>query len=307
MSMSAYSIIEEITLEQGFTKLKFVPFYDPTVLIFDKKDAQNIGSRKLGGNEPKKGIYVIVETDPSWGRYNVTVGLGGVDGEKQTLLNRVKHHDYSPPSVMEDWNKAILICDWEKDIRNRAFNYNSASKENQKKKIDEAMTSEVHLIEKMLHEELMEFNEDFGSLRVLRNQSSNFTHYMPNPDNERYDYYIRVVMEALRCIVPKYDEKRKRKSIRDLIEKQLLAVGETVYGSFDSQAEIIDKKGNAKVTKFMKNNKRASKKDLSELQGTTLNKAASAILVANDRSPTVPVPKFWYVIKNNELVALENL
>lgn len=307
MSMSAFSIIDEIPLEQGFTKLGFVPFYAPTVLIFDKKDAQNIGSKKLGSDEPKKGVYVIVETDPSWGRYNVTVGLGGVGGEKQTLLNRVKYHDYSPPSVMEDWNKAILICDWEKDIRNRAFNYNSASKENQKKKIDEAMASEVHLIEKMLHEELMEFNEDLGSLRVHRNQSSNFTHYMPNPDNERYDYYIRVVMEALRKIVPKYDEQRTRSSIRDLIKKQLLAEGDTVYGSFDSEAKIIDKKGNAKVTRFKKKTKNAGKKDLEELEGISLSKTASAILEANDRTGNVHASKFWYVIKNNELVAIEDL
>ena len=306
MSMSAFSVVGGSQFARGFTRLEFPPFYDPVVVIFDKKDAGNIASKKLGVNEPKKGVYVIVETEPSWGRYNVTVGLGGVDGEKQTLLRRVKHHDYNPPSVMEDWNKAILICDWEDDIRNRAFNYNSASKENQKKKIDEAMASEVHLIEKMLHEELMGFNEDLGSLRVHRNQSSNFTHYMPNPDNERYDYYIRVVMEALRKIVPKYDEPRTSNSIRYLIKKQLLAEGDTVYGSFDSEAKIINKKGEAEVTKFLKNNKKALKKDLSELKNVSLSRAASVILEANGKSKII-ASKFWYVIKNNELVAIEDL
>lgn len=314
MSMSAFSINGEIPLPPGFSRMAVVPFFDPVVMIFDKKEAGGISSIKLGVNEPKKGVYVIVETEPSWGRYNVTVGLGGVDGEKQTLLNRVKYHDYRPPSVMKDWDKAILISDWEDDIRNRAKEFGDVKQKSQNKKITEAMRSEVHLIEKMLHAELMKFNEGLGSLRVLRNHSSNFTHFMPNPDNERYNYYVRIVMEALRELVPNYDKlpkrkqsKAKRRQIKDFIAKKLLDVGETVRGSFDSEAEIIDESGKAKVTTFNIKNKKATKKDLSELQNKSLFGAASAILKANGRTGNISAPKFWYVIRNNELVAIEDL
>ena len=312
MSMSAFSIIGECPLARGFDKLKFVPFYNPTVVIFDSNKAGGIGSIKLGDKEPKKGVYIIAETEPSWGRYNVTVGLGGVDGEKQTLLNRVKYHNYSPPSMIKEWDHAILICDWEVDIRNRAKEFGSFSEKKQHEKIAETMKSEVHFIEKMLHEKLMEFNEELGSLRVHRNADpKHFNSFMANPDNERYEYYIGVVMEALRKVIPKYDvqptRSPTRKQIKDLIKAQLLAEGDTVRGSFDSEAVILDKKGNAKVTRFKKKTRKAVKNDLSELQNVSLFKAASAILKANDKTGNVSALKFWHVIKNNELIALENL
>ena len=296
MSMSAFSIMGESPFAPGFTKLEFLPFYNPTVLVFDSDSAGGIGSIKLGADEPKKGVYVIVESEPSWGRYNVSVGLGGVDknrgtpeGKQQTLFKRVKYHDYRPPSMMKEWDKAILICDWEGDIRNRAKEFGSVSEKKRREKIEEAMKSEVHLLEKMLHEKLMEFNEEFGSLRVHRNADpKRFSSFMPNPDNERYEYYIGVVMEAVRKFIPKYDVPPKRpttrKHIKDLIKAQLLSVGETVHGSFDSKAIILDKKGNAKVVEFSKNTKKALKKDLEKLEGISLFKAGSAILKENGRT-----------------------
>lgn len=314
MSTSAFSMRDESQLVSGFTKLEFAPFYNPTVLIFDNKEAGGIGSTKLGGDEPKKGVYVIVETEPTRGRYNVTVGLGGVDGnrgtakgDQQTLLKRVKYHDYSPPSVMEDWDKAILICDWEDDIRNRAIEFGSVAQQTQGKKIIEAMKSEVTLIEKMLHAELNQFTGSLGSLRVHRNKSKRFNYFMANPDNERYEYYIGIAMEALRQIVPNYDAPPTRKHIKYFIEAQLLAVGETVYGDFDSEAEILDKKGNAKVIKFRKNNKKVGTKDLSGLQNISLRRATLAILEANGEKLNANTAKFWRVMDNNKFVAIKDL
>lgn len=307
MSMSAFSVVGESQLAPGFTRLEFLPFYDPVVVIFDRKEAGGIGSIKLGDYEPKKGVYAIVETEPTRGRHNVTVGLGGVDGDQQTLLERVKYHASNPPSVMEQWDKAILICDWEKDIRNRAKEFGSVAQKTQDSEIIKAMKSEVHLLEKMLHAELMQFTGSFGSLNVHRNKSKRFNYFMANPDNERYEYYIGIAMGALRKDVPKYDAPPTRKHIKHLIEAQLLAVGETVYGRFDSEAEILDKKGNAKVIKFLKNGKNAGKRDLSDMQNISLHKAASAILEANGENPNVNAPKFWKVINNNELIPIKDL
>lgn len=208
MSMNQFSVVGEEQLESGFIRLKFAPFYNPTVLIYDRCEAENIGSEKLGENEPKKGVYVLAETTSRYSKYNVTVGLSGVDrkrgtakDEQQSLLRRVKHHASNPPSFMKGWDKAILICDWENDIRNRAMEFGHVTQKNQNAKIDEAMKSEVHLIEKMLHTELMKFNEKSGSLKVHRNADpKRFQYYMPTPDNERYQYYIKIVLEALREI-----------------------------------------------------------------------------------------------------------
>lgn len=307
MSMSAFSVVGESQLARGFTRLEFPSFFDPVVVDFDRKEAGGIGSIKLGDDEPKKGVYAIVETEPTRGRHNVTVGLGGVDGDSQTLLERVKYHDYNPPSVMEGWDKAILICDWEKDIRNSAIKFGSVAQKTQDNKIIEAMKSEVHLLEKMLHAELMQFTGSFGSLNVHRNKSKRFNYFMANPDNERYEYYIGIAMGALRNVVPKYDAPPTRKHIKHFIKAQLLAVGETVYGSYDSEAIILDKKGNAKVTRFKKNAKNAGKKDLEELEGISLHKAASAILEANEENPNANAPTFWKVINNNKLIPIKDL
>lgn len=307
MSMSAFSVVGGSQFARGFTRLEFPPFYDPVVVDFDRKEAGGIGSIKLGDDEPKKGVYAIVETEPTRGRHNVTVGLGGVDGDQQTLLERVKYHDYNPPSVMEGWDKAILICDWEKDIRNSAIKFGSVAQKTQDNKIIEAMKSEVHLLEKMLHAELMQFTGSFGSLNVHRNKSKRFNYFMANPDNERYEYYIGIAMGALREVVANYDVPPTRKYIEHFIKAQLLAEGDTVYGRFDSEAKILDKKGNAKVIKFLKNGKNAIKRDLSDLQNTSLNKAASAILEANGKNPNFNASKFWKVIKNNELIPIKDL
>lgn len=314
MSMSAFSIRDEDTSAKGYTVLEFVPFYNPTILILDREETKGIGRVRMGPDSADsylKGVYILAESDPTRGRYNVSVGLGGVDGKRgtvkggqQTLLERVKYHASSPPSDVEEWDKAILICDWEDDIRNRAIKFGSVVQTTQDRKITEAMRSEVHLLEKMLHAELTKFTgKTSGSLNLHRNKSKRFNYFMANPDNERYEYYIGIAMEAFRQVVPKYDAPPTRKRIKYFIEAQLLAVGETVYGSFDSEAIILDKKGNAKVIKFRKK----QKMDLSELQNISLHKAALAILEANGENPNANAPTFWKVINNNELIPIKDL
>ena len=321
MSLSVYSIKEEIQLVEGVTglnKLEFVPFYNPTVLILDREETKGIGRARMSAvsadSSLLKGVYILAESDPTRGRYNVSVGLSGVDrnsvtpeGEQQTLLERVKYHASSPPSDVEDWDKAILICDWEDDIRNRVIKFGSVAQTTQDGKIVEAMRSEVHLLEKMLHAELAQFSGVLGSLNVHRNKGKGFRYFMTNPDRARYDYYIRIAMEALRKIGIDYDAPPTRKHIKHFIDAQLLAVGETVYGRFDSEAVIINEKGNAKVTKFQKNNKNATKKDLSDMQDISLYKAASAILEANGKTPNVNASKFWHAINDDKLVPIKEL
>lgn len=315
MSMSAFSLQGENELKSGYVKMEFVPFYSPTVMIYDRKKGENIGSAKLGDDEPKKGVYVLVETELTWGRYKISVGLGGVnkkektpEGEQQTLLGRVKYHASNPPEDMEKWDKAILICDWEVDIENRAIEFGSLRPERRDVKISEAIKSEVHLLEKMLHAELMQFTEEFGSLKVYRNRGENFKYFMPNPDNERYEYYIGIVMESLQQIAPNYDKPRQRKHSKYLIEAELLDIGETIYGRFDSIAVIKDEKGNIEVTEFYIKNKKSIKKDLLGLQDVSLRQAALAISEANEIDVSnVDASKFWKALKDGELIKIEDL
>lgn len=312
--MSIFSISAESSLAKGFTVLGFVPFYNPNVLVFDRKQARGTSSVKLGNDEPKKGVYILIETESTRGMHNVSVGLGGVDpnskteeGEQQTLLGRVKNHVSRPPSGVEKWDKAILVCDWEVDIENRAIEIGSVKQETQDKRIVDAMKREVRLLEKMLHAELMKFTGRRGSLNVHRNQEKRFKYFMPNPDNERYEYYIGIAKESLRHIGLNYDEPLMRKEIKYYIEAGLLVEGEAVYGDYGSKAIIRNKKGNADVEMFMKKNKKASKNDLSVLQNVSLREAALAIYKANEKKGNVSAPKFWSAIKDNEFVKIEDL
>lgn len=319
--MSVFSVSNEHPLKlekskkhSGISILEFVPFYNPTVLIFDRDKAYGVGSGKLGEKEPKKGVYVLVETEPTQGRYSVSVGLGGLgqnsetdDGEQQTLLGRVKYHASNPPLGLEKWSKAILVCDWETDIKNRSIEIGSVATKSQNTKIIKAMQEEVHLLEKLLHNELKKYIKGGGSLIVHRNEDKGFNHFMPNPDNERFEYYIGVAMESLRCIGLNYDEPRTRKGIETFIKAGMLAVGESVYGAFNSQAIIKNDKGNAEVKNFLKKTAKANKKDLLDLQNVSLHKARLAIYKANEMKGNVPATKFWHVFKDGKFIKIEDL
>ena len=193
----------------GFLELSFKPLYDPTVLILDIKALEDVTPRTLGSAEPKKGVYVLVDTKPDRrGMYNVSVGHGGVnkrknteEGQQQTLYGSIKNLKSRPiPKEMKDWNKAILICDWQDDIEKRSTGNGSYQGKNDL--IIQVMKQEVNHLSKFLHNELKKSKD----LPLKVHSRRKTTYFMPNPDLRRYDYHVDVVKKMLQMIIDGYFE-----------------------------------------------------------------------------------------------------
>ena len=184
-------------LENGFYKLRFTPLYNPNVLLCDRHES-------LPGSMPEagKGVFVLVDTKRTEeDSFFVFVGSSGVTGEKATLcgkpnsrFNRVWHKE-SPgiPDDISEWDKAILIYDWEVDIETRAEQEGSAH--NKEDLLIDVMYNEVLHLEKLLRAEV----DNWPDLD-LTNASAGENYFMPNPDSLRYDYYVDAVMRLLRMI-----------------------------------------------------------------------------------------------------------
>ena len=293
----------------GFSEFTFRPFYNPTVVVYDKVTAKSQGMRKLekiGKNPYSRGVYILVDTKPKRGRNDVAVGLSGVDGEKRILLDRIKDHVPDKSGDILNWDQAVVICDWEKDIYNQAVTAGKVTSHRIDQKIKKAMKREVHLLEKMVHFKLKEF-EVQGSLNVKGNEYKAFNYCMANPDLTRYNYYISILLECLKNLVPDYDVKPELANFATYIEARKLRVDEVLYGEFDSEAIIIDKSGNVSVEKFKIGTKWAKIEDKKDLQNTSLNKATQAIRAKNSKGGAVSSTEFWNVIRRNKKVRIKDL
>lgn len=295
----------------GIAEFVFTPFYNPTVVVYDKANAKSQGVakfEKIDKDVYSKGVYILVDTKSNQGKNDVAVGISGVDGNKQILLNRIKHHmsTSNKNDNIPNWDKVIMICDWENDIFNRAIMIGSITHKRIDQKIRKTMRREVHLLEKMLHFKLMEF-EDNGSLNVKGNRHKGFNYCMGNPDLMRYDYYISILLECLKNLLPDYDAKPERADFATYIKARKLRVGDILYGEFDSEAIILDKSGNIKVKKFKIENKWAKVQDKKDLQSTSPNKATQVIREKNSKKGSVSSAEFWHVIKRNKKTKIKSL
>ena len=195
--MSIPSLLNPLT-QQGFYELEFNPLYNPKVWVCERHEADP-------GNMPEagKGVYVLMDTQGTEdGSFFVFVGQSGVTGEKATLcgnansrINRLWYKD-SPgmPDDIADWDKAILIFDWESDIEIRAEENGSAY--NKDELMNDVMYNEVLHLEKLLRAEV----NNSANLN-LTSAGAGENYFMPNPDSERYKYYVAVAMETLRMII----------------------------------------------------------------------------------------------------------
>lgn len=187
--------------QEGFYELEFKPLYNPKVWVCDRHESDP-SSMPLAG----KGVYVLMDTQMTKDdSFFVFVGQSGVTGEKATLcgntnsrINRVWRKD-SPgmPDDIADWDKAILIFDWEDDLEENAETNEKqrGTAPNKDETLKDVMYNEVLHLEKILREEI----EKYKNLN-LTNAPGKDNYYMLNPDSRRYDYYLDLVMLLIRMI-----------------------------------------------------------------------------------------------------------
>ena len=185
---------------EGFHQLWFTPPYDPLILVLDKESSKGVGSvklEKMGNDEPKKGVFVLVEPlietskskqPPT--KYNIYVGYAGVEKD-QTLYRRIQHLR-SDPNIndIDNWEKAILICNWENDI----ISEKEGNFPERHPLISEVIHNEAVHLSIILHKRLEKEKNPKWNI-VGRKPDS---YYMPNPDSLRYQYYVVAVMQLLR-------------------------------------------------------------------------------------------------------------
>ena len=193
----------------GFHKLSFTPPYDPIVLVLDKEASKGVGPAKLPDEllvEPNKGVFVLIEPlTVSPVKYNVYVGCAGVgkgenkpeddrsEEDSQTLYARIRDLRSSVNiKDMNDWEKAILICDWEKDIGTEE----EGTYHDRDVLIAQVMRNEAFHLSKILHKKIGD--EKNPKWNVLGKDPASY--YMPNPDSLRYQYYVEAVKQLLRMI-----------------------------------------------------------------------------------------------------------
>lgn len=183
--------------EPGFYELRFKPLYRPNVLICDRHGSDT-NNMPIAG----KGVYVLVDTQiTADDRFSVFVGQSGVTGEKATLcgktdsrINRLWHQE-SPgmPEGIADWDKAILIFDWEDDLEARAESRGTAP--NKDTLLSDVMRNEVLHLERILRAEI----DKYANL-YLTNASGKENYFMLNPDSRRYDYYLGLVVLLMQMV-----------------------------------------------------------------------------------------------------------
>lgn len=193
--------------EKGFLEVGFKPIYNPGILVCDKNEA-NPQDLPIAC----KGVLILVDTPKS----HIYVGEGGVGGEKSLLsgnipsrFRRVWYGDANTDDKIPGWDRAILLFDWENDIKvdrdKKAFllqvDDEASSEESDEEKaairveskIDELMKEEVRDLRRMLLFELNNLNNFHLTNSTAQNSDPKF-------NSRRYDYYVAVIKELLRII-----------------------------------------------------------------------------------------------------------
>ena len=200
--MSIQSIWE--LYEKGFFKIELDSFYNPNVLLYQRQEEEGIQQAFLDSRNGNKGVLILVVSEKNTnGCLNVQLKHGGVSG-KDTIfdrLNTVWRQEEKLIKEMANWDKAILIFDWEKDIGKSLQDAENFGEESTKDLIDVALNSEVYVLKKFLQDELYqaaeELNLEVDDRGMKRPEISNI-------DLPRYSYYLEVVKELLRMIAKDY-------------------------------------------------------------------------------------------------------
>jgi len=200
--MSIESIWE--LYEKGFFKVELDSFYNPDVLLYQKQEEEGIQQAFLDSRNGDRGVFVLVVSDKNTnGYFNIQVGHGGVRG-KATIFDRLNTLWRQGERLSEEianWDKAILIFDWEKDISKSMRDAEKFGEEGTRELIDVALNSEVHKLEKFLQYELYQAAEE---LNLEVDDRGMQKPEISTTDLLRYNYYLEVVTELLRMIAKKY-------------------------------------------------------------------------------------------------------
>lgn len=191
--------------EVGFEELDCDSCCDPSVLIYNRQK-QGTSRRKWGSSrlhKALKGIYILLRTETEDDSFCVFVGHGGVRGKKANLfsggyarLYRVLYKDKGMPDAISKWDKAILISDWEEDIKARAEQSGDYDRKTIERLVDEVMNSEVIYLKALLRSKLHAHND-----LHLTSKSIGKNYFMPNPDLRRYKCYVAIAIELVEKII----------------------------------------------------------------------------------------------------------
>lgn len=291
-----------------------LPRLKPTLMIFDWEQAKGQGPKKIqasyGSPFAGKGIYVLFDSQPTdGGKYNVRVGLSGVDGEKK-LYGRLKEHASTPPDKMKRWDKAVAICDWEDDIPAEIIAQKKRQQEIKQENypaVVARMAEETKFLEKKLFE-IVDIIPTF-----LGRGSYHRTGFIVDPDIERYNLYILYILELLDSEISFTDKSVSNRlgsissGIKNLMARGKLAIGEKLSGKFDSKATLINIDGSICVEKYSKNSKIITNSTDSRLKFISSNQACNIILKENEQATTMSSMEFWHVERNGDRIKLSSL
>ena len=292
-----------------------LPRLKPTLMIYDKDQAYQKGPKtieaSLGSSFADKGVYILFDSKQTQGgKYNVRVGLSGVDGEA-TLFDRLKTHASNPPDNMKNWDKAIAICDWEDDIPIEIIAETKSKRQmieqENNELIEDRMDVETKFFEKML-------NEVIKIIPTLMPRSKDRRKgFIVDPDIERYNLYILYILELLDSEISFTDKSVSNRlgsissGIKNLMARGKLAIGEKLSGKFDSKATLINIDGSICVEKYSKNSKIVINSTDSRLKFISSNQACNIILKENEQATTMSSMEFWHVERNGDRIKLSSL
>ena len=199
---------------EGFLEVNFKPLYTPGILVCDRGKAYE-NALPIAC----KGVLVLLDTDKR-DVYVSYSGFSGIEssfcGNENSWLHRVMYKgpkaDKTINTYIPDWDKAILMFDWENDIKVDKGEYaKKLDKRNNPtridKRIDEIIDCEVANLRKIL---LFEINN--SSNWHLTNKSSDVPNDLKkltgdskdknklNPDSVKCRYYVTMVMELMEKI-----------------------------------------------------------------------------------------------------------
>jgi len=202
--------------EKGFLEVGFAPLYNPGIVVCDKNQA-NPQDLPIAC----KGVLIAVDSQ----KRDVYVGNGGISEKKQkdetepranlswneySRLCRVLHKDDTIYKKMPDWDKAILIFDWENDIKldkskKESFRKSKIRIENA---IDKIIRDEISDLKKILIYKI--YNSENWNLKNYRNEVPTSLKSIANnsrsrnslsPNSKRCRYYVAIVMKLMQEIV----------------------------------------------------------------------------------------------------------
>ena len=191
--------------ESGFYESRFIPLYNPNVpnVVICDRDESDKGNLLFAG----KGVFAVVDSQSSESEgFPVFVGSAGVTGEKATLcgdefsrMYRVIYGDDTINQKIPNWDKAILIFDWENGIEDwlEVKQMGNFADQEKKKLIDAVMDSEVLLFEKFLYHQLMQVAKNMD-LNMLNDSKPKVD--LPEIDLQKFEYYVGIVKDLLQII-----------------------------------------------------------------------------------------------------------